>query len=217
MHKDTIDELVRKTQRAWYEDGIWEIAFGAGLLLFSLYFWLVVWFDLITRLNMLLPLVQVGAILLAFLPVRWLMARLKERFTYPRTGYVTYRRESGASRLRRGVLAGLISVCVALLVVLIGISGQAEARVPVLVGAAFGAMAVYLALRFRLLRFGALGVLGLAAGALVGLARFSSDMGVAVLMSVFGGMFALSGLITLLIFLRRTPLASDEDLTTEEL
>ena len=83
MDGKQINQIIRKTQRAWFEDGIWEIGFGVSVLLISLYYWGVIWLDLAQRLGMWLPLLQIAFFFAAFLPVRWIVSALKQRVAFP--------------------------------------------------------------------------------------------------------------------------------------
>ena len=99
-----IDEkkrLERRTVQYWFEDGIWEMGIGAMSLWIALYFlietiipprtlWRVLW--------------GVTAIPVFFLGAKF-MARAvrssKEKWTYPRTGFISYRRQNDLKRSRR--------------------------------------------------------------------------------------------------------------------
>jgi MFS family permease len=93
------DHIMRRTQRYWYDDGIAEIAAGillvvGGILLYLAYMAFLHWYPVLRESPWTLALaigVIVLAQLLAFVPIkRWIEA-IKQRITYPRTGYVAYR------------------------------------------------------------------------------------------------------------------------------
>jgi len=142
-----IDGIMRKTRQYWYEDGLSELLGGlfflaVGLLLLADWAtpagarWKWLW----TPSFMILTIV---AILLG----RPVINRLKERITYPRTGYVAYRHPPRAVRTRRAVLAGSVGAVVSLALVAVMAYRQEFGRVaPLLLG--FG-------VALLLMRFGA--------------------------------------------------------------
>ncbi len=99
-----LNDWLRRPQRYWYADGLTEMAVGGIFLLVALtnlVAWLIPpgpWQNL--PLAILQALVIIGGVLGA----RILVRTLKERITYPRTGWVTYRQPSPS---RRWLLAGL--------------------------------------------------------------------------------------------------------------
>jgi hypothetical protein len=138
MNGKQINKIIRNTQRAWFEDGIWEIGFGISILLLSLYYWAVTWFDLAERLGMWLPLLQIGVFFAAFLPVRWVVTQLKERVAFPRSGYVAFRREPVRRRWQRFATGGVVGGVVSVLAVVFSQQGTLESRIPIVVGLAQG-------------------------------------------------------------------------------
>jgi hypothetical protein len=101
----------RRTVQYWFEDGIWEMGIGAMNLLCALYFlietiipprtlWRVLW--------------GVTAIPVFFLGAKF-MARAvrssKEKWTYPRAGFISYRRQNDLKRSRRFSWRGAILGC----------------------------------------------------------------------------------------------------------
>src|SRR5262245_28158908 len=89
-----MEQMVRKTRRYWYDDGFVEI--GTGILLTLVALWLALrniipresdWYPIATTG---LPLLIMGAGIGGVVLIR----RLKERITYPRTGYVSFDKNS---------------------------------------------------------------------------------------------------------------------------
>lgn len=105
-----LNEWLRRPQRYWYADGLTEMAVGGIFLLVALTnlaAWLLPpgpWQNLI------LPILQALVIIGGVLGARALVRYLKERITYPRTGWVTYRQPSSS---RRWLLAGLTFILAA--------------------------------------------------------------------------------------------------------
>ncbi|MHB1415211.1 MAG: hypothetical protein ACYC1C_08160, partial [Chloroflexota bacterium] len=107
-----IERALRRTRRYWYEDGLTEMFTGAIFVLVGLSFV----FEAYRLLGpfspgfsaLALPVLVVGGGLAG----RSLVRRIKERFIYPRTGYVAYRRPPGQ---RSRLATGLVGTAMALL------------------------------------------------------------------------------------------------------
>jgi hypothetical protein len=97
-----MDEQVQRARerarRYWYEDGFAELLVGGFLLLVGTT-GLVRRLDLSPALTDLLNGARIALVLACALAVRGVVRALKERVTYPRTGYVAYRREGVDPRL----------------------------------------------------------------------------------------------------------------------
>ncbi|MCL4487912.1 MAG: hypothetical protein M1132_08855 [Chloroflexi bacterium] len=106
-----IDEWMQRTRRYWYLDGISDAAMGLFLLLLGLLFvgesvtppgsplWLL-W-------GTAGPLLLVGGAV----AVGWLVRVLKERYTYPRAGYVTFEKQ-GSRRVARALAGFLLAAII---------------------------------------------------------------------------------------------------------
>jgi hypothetical protein len=206
-----INQIIRKTQRAWFEDGIWEIGFGVSILLISLYYWGVIWLDLAQRLGMWLPLLQIVFFFAAFLPVRWVVTTLKERVAFPRSGYVAFRREPVRRRWQRFATGGLIGAFVSILAVVFSLQGTLESRIPIVVGLALAGAMTYISIRYAILRFTLTGLLSFAAAVGIAVLRLETTMGMAALMSAFGILTLGAGGIALWRFMCSTPVAQESE------
>lgn len=159
MHSN-IDHAMQRTRRYWYEDGLGEIAKGSIFLLIGL----VLFVQELAPPGALpksfsalaLPLVVLGGIVLA----SRLVAAAKARSTYPRTGYVAYRRPSLARRLATATLAMAVSALVAALT----LRPEARPFLPIVQGAFLGAVFLYLGFWLGLSRFYAMAVLAVLTG-----------------------------------------------------
>ncbi|MBI4492733.1 MAG: hypothetical protein HY690_08090, partial [Chloroflexi bacterium] len=137
-----IEWVEQRTRRYWYEDGLGELAIGCVVLLVGLLF-------LVEGLapTGLLPdhFSSLGLIVLVF-GGSWLanrvVATLKARLTYPRTGYVAYRRPTARRRILTGVAAGALGALVA---GVLRAAPAALAWIPLLQGLLIAAFLLYLA------------------------------------------------------------------------
>jgi hypothetical protein len=97
MNEETIHKAQLRGIQYWFEDGLAEIGTGGLFLLLGLYFYLQAtlekffWGELLS-----------GAFILIFLGGWYLAGRfvrtVKERITFPRTGYVAYQRNKNRKR-----------------------------------------------------------------------------------------------------------------------
>ncbi len=132
-----VDEVIRKTKSYWYEDGLAEILAG----LFFVAVCLLLLADWQTPAGS--PWKAAWSPLLMVFTLVWVVGGrkaigwLKERITYPRTGYVAYKRVQG-SKAARAVLGGVIGAAVSLAVVASLAYRQDIVRViPLIMGAEF--------------------------------------------------------------------------------
>jgi len=204
MMKNDIDKVIQRTHRYWYEDGLNEIAtgcmfVGCGLLLFMMYS--------VPPGSLLAPILAIGfVILVAFggLAVSRAVKAVKNHVTYPRTGYVSYRRP-GSNRRRRLIVAGLGITLGMLCIVLSKVHALAWlVSMPMVEGLIVGGMLLYLGYRLGLTRFYVLAFLSALIGVVVALNGFDDALGSA---GYFGGMglvVTASGLFTLRTYLSQS-------------
>jgi hypothetical protein len=111
--KDPIKDTIQQTRRYWYVDGLTELATGTLFLVLSLFYIIIGLIGPGSTAGWLETFGVPAIILIGGLAGRWGVSRLKERLTYPRTGYVAYR----DSRIRLKVLSVLIALLVSALFV----------------------------------------------------------------------------------------------------
>ena len=194
-----IDKVVRRTYRYFYDDGLVEMALG--LLFIAVGIWLVIWNGL-TADALSGLLLAIGLPLLIFgsaVFFKQLIKKLKERITYPRTGYVSYR-ENQPDR-GRWLFIGTAALFTLLSIFLPGSFNQMS----VMVGALLGVILIYMGYRVEVRRFYLIGILSIILG--FGLAQLGIDEVVALglLFTAAGVGLLVSGAITLILYLRRHP------------
>lgn len=106
-----INETIKRTKRYWYVDGFAEIGVGILLMIIILFNQAV---GLVHQQIIQIILCVVGLPVLIILggrAINRIVSRLKEKYTYPRTGYVSYQPKDRSQRwkgvLRSGI-AGLL-------------------------------------------------------------------------------------------------------------
>lgn len=110
---DPIKDVIRQTQRYWYVDGLTELASGVLLLAVSVFFIILGLIGPSGAADWLHGLGLPALVLVGGLGGRWAVGRLKERLTFPRTGYVAFRQ----TRVRFKLLSVLLAILVSLLMV----------------------------------------------------------------------------------------------------
>jgi hypothetical protein len=199
MMTNNIDKIARRTYRYFYDDGLVEMALG--LLFISVGLWLVIWNGLSSSalsglfLAVGLPLLIFGG---AFIFKR-VIKQLKERITYPRTGYVSYR-QNQPDRGRWLVIGAALFLASAALLLPDSLN-----QMPVIVGSLMGIILIYMGYRVEVWRFYLIGGVAVILG--FGLAQSGVEEVPALGLLFTGSGIALlaSGVITLIVYLRRHP------------
>lgn len=207
-----IDNLMRKTKSYWYEDGLVELL--AGLFFIAI--------GLLLLLDWRTP--QDAAYKWIFAPgfavvtIVWILVSrrvigwLKERITYPRTGYVAYVQPARREKLPRVVMAGVVGAAVSLAVVSSLFLRQDLVRVvPVLLGAGVAALLVRIGGEIGLVRFLVMAVWSVVVG--LALAWLTSDMGLSMglFYALLGVAALLGGVLTLGRYLRAARVEAHHD------
>jgi hypothetical protein len=194
-----IDEVIQRTYRYFYEDGLVELTIGGlflaiGILL-QLWARVAIGSPFVLVLSLSLVLLVIGGGLI----IKRLIGSIKERVTYPRTGYVSYhQRQPSKGRW-------LIIAVALVLVVLSGILPEWFSRMAVFEGLLLLVVLGFLGYRIGVRRFYLVGIiaaiLGLCAALLIPEDLFGSSV-------TFGGTgiaLLLSGALALRAFLQEHP------------
>lgn len=194
-----LDRVARRTYRYWYEDGIAEAAVGSYFALIASLMWastrlagpwILVW-------ALGLPLLLIGGAL----GMRRTIGALKERLTYPRTGYVAYRRRGKGLRWAIGAGTAAVMAVLGILTRDVEIRLNLAILVPaLLIAAAF----LNQAWRYGVLRLALLAAASAGIGLSAAWMEAANDIAMALYFGAMGGCLLLSGLVTLVLYRRRT-------------
>lgn len=210
MTEQQIQAVIRNTQRRWFEDGLWEIAFGGANLILGLYFLMVAVFDLESLWGDWLALAQILVVVILFGGLRFGVLFLKQRLTYPRTGYVMYRQPAHAERRRRSFLRGFVAGGVAAgVAVIAGLAGSPNLAAG-LTALILAAACFFLGIRYGLARYAVVGFLTLLLGITLVQLRLGDEGSMAALFGGFGLALLMAGGITLAVYLHRTRPTKDQ-------
>lgn len=201
MMKTDLDKIQKRAIQYWYVDGLTEISFGLVCLILGLYFYIRAVLpedsNFANLLDMGFVLFVVGGTLL----VGRLQSYLKNRITYPRTGYIEYKRKKPAYQWIGRILAALIAVLAA---ALLASSPAALSWMPAISGFLFAAILLYLGFRTSLLRFYLISLGTLVAGVGLAFTRVENILGLGYFYFLVSILLFISGGITLYTYLKNT-------------
>jgi len=208
MIKNQIENISRRTREYWLEDGLGEIVGAAVFLLIGLFsllegmtepgFWRCV--------TGIAAMLAIGAGPWLARPV---IKKLKNRLTYPRTGYVAYRMPSKQKRLLSMIIAAFVTlVVVALLMQRPEVS---LAWIPLIEGIAVGGYLYYVGYKHNLLRFQVQAVIALSLGATLSFAGVGDLIGVGLFFLIMGMVVLAAGSMTLRKYLQSSPTPQEHD------
>jgi hypothetical protein len=199
-----IDDVMRRTYRYYYEDGLVETA--VGILFFIIGLALLGWLTIQSN-----PALGIGMVFLSVLLIlgstlfiKKAIPSLKERFTHPRTGYVTYRHGEPTWGRWPVMLAALMLAILSLLF------PEYLSQMSIMEGALLGIILCYMGYRVSLRRFYLLGAAALLIGLAATLWLRDDITGSAFTFGGTGAIMLISGLIILRRYLRSHPISGDD-------
>jgi hypothetical protein len=215
--KDSLQDAAARTRRYWFVDGLSEMVGGGTILIIAVLNYFLervgqqTWAALAT-------LVFAALVVAALVGARWLIVRLKERITYPRTGYVAYRVPSAPQRRRRSLIAGVAAGLLGAGSALAGLVLQANVFY-IGVGLLVALVTLYKGGQYGLVRFYLLAGVAVLLGWLIGVLNLAMDAALLVFLGGLAFSWMIAGAITLARYLHGTRAQADADSAagTEEL
>lgn len=191
MNKNPLQDIQKRPYHYWFIDGLGEMTAAVLLFLIGAAFYIQG-----TTTPGSLPFTLSGiAGLLLIGGGPWLarpvVRKLKERFTYPRTGYVAYKQPSPRRRAWVLVLTFLVSIATVSLILT-----NAEfslAWLPLIEGVAIGGLLLNSAFQHNIQRFYPLAGISIAAGAGLAISGYGDLVGTGIYFSIIGTAVLLSG------------------------
>lgn len=210
MQPDPVNDITKRTQRYWYEDGIWEIGFGLANALLGFFYLLTANLNWEGPYAILLVALQMGLLIGLFMTINKVVIFLKERITYPRTGYVAYRKPAPSTRLKKILRTALLAAGTAALVSGLATIQAAANQMPLVISVILAGTLVFIGYHFSLVRLYITAALTIVWGYILSRYPFSDPYSTGAFFAGFGLLILFSGAITLYIYLRRThPVAND--------
>ncbi len=207
-----VDDLMRRTKSYWYEDGLTEVL--SGLFFFAVALLLLgEWAAPPGS-----PLKAIAGPAFMVITILWILVGrrvigwLKERITYPRTGYVAYKQQRKGPAAARAVAAGVIGAGVALAVVAGWMYSQDIARlIPLIMGAGLALLLFRIGSEMGLVRYYVLAVWSLLSGAALAWLTNDMSLSIALYYLMLGLAIILGGVVTMIRYLRAAPLEASHD------
>ena len=204
-------DVEQRVKRYWYSDGIAELSLGGMFLMLGIYFGLQGYFGEGSRASVIM---QVGLFVIVFagiIGVQWVVKTLKAKLTYPRTGYVEYRKGGQDMKQRRNVVMGVALALVAASIILFDFFGNLDSMI---LGTGVMVGAVFIALRGKsagVTRFYVLGVFSILLGVGLSLDKLPQEYNLALFYGLFGVAVMIPGGLVLHRYLGENPLPTDGD------
>jgi hypothetical protein len=205
MSTDPIQNAQKRAFQYWYVDGTFEFSFGSISLLLAAYFyaqrlWAEAWFGSLLTAMFILILFGGGWL------VRRLVMSMKERITFPRTGYIAFQRKTGSSRLKRMLLTGFVAATISALMTILLMNRPAGFDWTVAApGVFFGAVITYLGIRTGLARFYINAAASLGTSMALGFANLPEGLGLTSFYGILGVALLVVGGLSLWQYLRQNP------------
>ena len=199
--KDPTDRISRRTQQYWYIDGLHEIGFGILCVLLWLYFWAGNYIPSGSLMNALYQSSMILVIVGGALVVNKSVTALKKRMTYPRTGFLEYKKTD----IRRQLLYGFIAMLVMFTIVIITtVYTLSLDWMPAFTGLGFGVVLGYLGQRLGIIRFYLIAVISVLLGFGLAAMQLGNVPGMAAVYGFIGLVLLVSGGFTLWRYIQQT-------------
>ena len=204
-----IEKIEKRTVQSFYDDGLPEISLGLIFLLLGGYFFAQAAAPEGSALGSALTVLFILVIVSAGFLVSRILRFLKRRITYPRTGYVAFKKKEPSSKRRAAtmVVGGIIGAAIA---ALYGISPSFKTLFPAVNGLLLAVAVLLFAGKVGLVRFYILSAAAAVIGFAVTAAGVGDIKGIGLYYGLFGAALILSGLVALVAYLRKSPRADRE-------
>ncbi|MBE3112001.1 MAG: hypothetical protein IMZ46_16100 [Acidobacteria bacterium] len=198
-----IEKIEKRTVQSFYDDGLTEISLGLIFLLLGGYFFAQAAAPEGSALSSALSVLFVLVIVSSGFLVARILRFLKRRITYPRTGYVAFKKKelSPKRRVATMIIGGIIGGSLA---ALYGLSPSLKTLFPALNGILFAIAVLLFANKVGLIRFYILAAVSAVIGLAVTAAGVGDVKGVSLYYGLFGAAVIISGLASLAIYLRKS-------------
>jgi DMSO reductase anchor subunit len=205
-----IEKIEKRTVQSYYDDGLTEIALGLIFVLLGGYFFAQAAIPEGSPLNAALSVLFVFVIISSGFLVNRFIRFFKRRITYRRTGYVAFKKKEPNPKRRAATLivAGIIAASLSALFTL---SPSVKTLFPALNGLLFAVSILLFANKVGLVRFYVLAAASAVIGFAVTAAGVGDIKGISLYYGLFGAAVTLSGLATLVVYLRKSPRADREN------
>jgi hypothetical protein len=205
----SLNELTKRPIQYWFEDGIGELVTGGLFTLIGSYLILQailsnsVWQAVISILSV---IVIGGGVFLG----RVLIAKLKERLVYPRTGYVSYPKRPSKGKL---AVTLITVIAVAISVIMLGRSESDFTWTTFVIGAICGALMLFQAIQTGFYRLYIEAALAFLLGATMANPAFAGKLNNGLFFLIYGLILVFAGGCALFSYFQRAPSPTHEEET----
>lgn len=207
MIEPSTSQAEQRAQQYWLVDGIAELVMGGFFVILGVYFGAQAILSRDSFLGSMLAPAMLLVIVGGFFGARSLIGKLKERLTYPRTGYVAYHQPGVKYRW----LTALVAIGMGMLVAALFASAPASLRwIPAISGLLIGVYWLFYGHRLGLARFYAMAVISAVLGAAITFTGLEEQKGLPLYYVAMGLVLLVSGGLTLWSYLRRTDGSSEK-------
>lgn len=207
MNEDKLHSLSKQTTQYWYQDGLTEILMSLVSFLLAVYFLLELLLPEGSFLHIILIIIFISLILISSRLINNMISRLKEKITYPRTGYVSYRIPSKKQKKLQIISSTLVIAAILLILVLFAFYQGPFPWIPAVTGCLLGVFTILLiSPRTGALRFYLLGIGSILLGIGISLLGFENLLGLFIFYLFASIGLLLSGILTLIKYIRGNPL-----------
>ena len=204
MKDDNLNQVTKRTAGYWYVDGLAEIGTGFVFLVLGVFYLVLAGFEPGGVSSLIVGIGQPAIILLGVYGVSRVVRYFKERITFPRTGYVSYRRKPQNVRRRKVMLAAITAAVLAAVIIPVSLD-LLHTRIWLVAGVLGALVPVFFGYRLGLPRFYLIAILMVVWSIVLNILPEQPEMIFAVLFySGFGVVVTISGIFTLLRYLRTT-------------
>jgi hypothetical protein len=206
--KSEIEKIEKRPIQYWYEDGLNEMAFGIIGLSLGVYFWIRTRIPLGSAWHVPWALAMIPLLLIEIPLFNRMIGALKQKLTYPRTGFVSYKRPGG-KRIKFSILGALVGGTTAIAYGLLRSDvfpeGTAISASPLVTGFILAAAFVWIGMKTGVFRFFVTAMISALAGIALALAGLAEMAALGAYWGILGASHCVSGAFVFVRYLRRHP------------
>lgn len=196
-----LHQIERRTTGYWYVDGLTEITVAGIFLLLALYFliWHFITPGWISALSV--GIGQPIIILLGYILGGKFVRLMKEKITYPRTGYVAYKQQEQLHRWQTIMLSSLIAGVI-ILVLMINRPDMTEGSLWLLTGISIAIFLSFMAIKASVTRYFLLAILMIVDGFVISIFHLTGPLAATYFYGIIALILFSSGAVTLGVYLQ---------------
>ncbi len=204
------EKIEKRPIRYMYEDGLLELSIGAVGIFLGGYFWVRVRIPLGSNWLLAWALGLIPLLLIVILFLDLAVKAVRNKLTYPRTGFVSYRKP--ASGRKRKVISGLITFTWSLIFIFLRSDAPPGTRaiswIPLLTGLFFAGTSIWIGIKTSVPRFYFMAAISALAGIVLSVTVIEENAAFGFYWGILGLSFCLSGVFALLRYIHRHPAAA---------